>query len=69
MQALAAREQASRDAFFAQDGLLDNAYYHTIDRVYTSFPELVYASNKPETLEKAQARMLSAIANATAPLK
>jgi N-acetylated-alpha-linked acidic dipeptidase len=69
MQALAAREQASRDAFFAQDGLLENAYYHTIDRVYTSFPELVYASNKPETLEKAQARMLSAIANATAPLK
>jgi N-acetylated-alpha-linked acidic dipeptidase len=68
MQSLAAREQASRDAFFAEDGLLQNAYYHTIDRVYTSFPEIVFASGKPETLQKALARMLAAIRNATTAL-
>jgi N-acetylated-alpha-linked acidic dipeptidase len=67
MQALAAREQASRDAFFTEDGLLQNAYYHTIDRVYTSFPEIVFA-RRPEMLQKALARMLAAIKNATAAL-
>jgi hypothetical protein len=69
MQALAAREQASRDAFFVADGLLENSYYHTIDRVFTSFPEIVYSSNKPETVKKALDRIMSAIASATAALK
>jgi N-acetylated-alpha-linked acidic dipeptidase len=68
MQSLAAREQASRDAFFAEDGLLQNAYYHTIDRVYTSFPEIVFAGGKPETIQKALARMMAAIKNATIAL-
>jgi hypothetical protein len=69
MQTLAAREQASRDAFFVANGLLVDAYYHTIDRVFTSFPEIVYAGNKPDTIEKAVDRMTAAIANATLALK
>jgi hypothetical protein len=68
MQALAAREQAARDAFYATDGLLENAYYHTIDRVFTSFPEIVFGGGKPETLKKGLDRMMSAIQNATAAL-
>jgi hypothetical protein len=68
MQSLAQREQASRDAFFAEDGLLQNPYYHTIDRVFTSFPEIVFAGGKEETVQKALARMLAAIKNATAAL-
>jgi N-acetylated-alpha-linked acidic dipeptidase len=68
MRALAAREQASRDAFFVSDGLLQNSYYHTIDRVFTSFPEIVYAGGNPDTIRKALARALDAIARATAAL-
>jgi N-acetylated-alpha-linked acidic dipeptidase len=68
MQALAAREQASRDAFFISGGLLQNAYYHTIDRVFTSFPEIAYAGGNPDTIKKALARALNAIAQATAAL-
>ena len=68
MQALAAREQASRDAFFISGGLLQNSYYHTIDRVFTSFPEIAYASGNPDTIKKALARALNAIAQATAAL-
>jgi N-acetylated-alpha-linked acidic dipeptidase len=68
MQALAAREQAARDAFYATDGLLENSYYHTIDRVFTSFPEIVFAGGKPETVKKGLDRMMSAIQNATAAL-
>lgn len=65
MQTLAAKEQASRDAFFMQDGLLQNAYYHTIDRVYTSFPEIVFAGGKIDTIRHAAERMLLAVQNAT----
>jgi hypothetical protein len=68
MRALAAREQASRDAFFVRDGLLQNSYYHTIDRVFTSFPEIAYAGGNPDTIRKAIARALDAIARATAAL-
>jgi N-acetylated-alpha-linked acidic dipeptidase len=68
MQALAAREQASRDAFFISGGLLQNSYYHTIDRVFTSFPEIAYAGGNPDTIKKALARALNAIAQATAAL-
>jgi N-acetylated-alpha-linked acidic dipeptidase len=69
MQALAASEQMARDAFFLADGLLLNRYYHTIDRVYTSFPEIVFASGKPDVIKKAVDRLTSAAANATAALK
>ena len=69
MEALAAREQASRDAFFLPGGLLENAYYHTIDRVFTSFPEIVYAGGKPETVKSAYNRILSAVEAATIALE
>jgi N-acetylated-alpha-linked acidic dipeptidase len=68
MRALAAREKASRDAFFISGGLLQNSYYHTIDRVFTSFPEIAFASGNPDTIKKAIARALDAIARATAAL-
>jgi N-acetylated-alpha-linked acidic dipeptidase len=68
MQALAAREQASRNAFFITGGLLQNSYYHTIDRVFTSFPEIAFAGGNPDTIKKALARALNAIAQATAAL-
>jgi hypothetical protein len=69
MQRIAAHEQASRDAFFIPDGLLQNAYYHTIDRVFTSFPEIVFAGGKADVTKKGYDRMMAAIANATAALK
>jgi hypothetical protein len=69
MQAIAAKEQASRDAFYIPGGILQNAYYHTIDRVFTSFPEIVYAAGKTETVNKAVDRMMTALANATTALQ
>lgn len=69
MQTIAAREQASRDAFYAPDGLLQNAYYHTLDRVYTSFPEIAFAGGKTDTIRKGMDRATSAIQNATVALK
>jgi hypothetical protein len=69
MQAIAAREQNSRDAFFMPDGLLINAYYHTIDRVFTSFPEIVFAGGKQETVKKAHDRIISSVTNANAALQ
>lgn len=69
MQSLAAKEQASRDAFYVTGGLLQNGYYHTIDRVFTSFPEIAFAGAKTDTIKKCQDRILHAIANATAALK
>jgi N-acetylated-alpha-linked acidic dipeptidase len=68
MQAIAAREQASRDAFYIPSGLLENAYYHTIDRVYTSFPEIVYAGNKTDVAAKGYDRLMSALSTATSAL-
>jgi N-acetylated-alpha-linked acidic dipeptidase len=68
MRALAAREQASRDAFFISGGLLQNSYYHTIDRVFTSFPEIAFAGGNAATIKSALARALEAIARATAAL-
>lgn len=69
MESIAAREQASRDAFFMPDGLLINAYYHTLDRVYTSFPELVFAGGKQDVINKAHDRIISAVTTATTALK
>ncbi len=69
MLQLAAKERAARDAFYAPDGLLENGYYHTIDRVFTSFPEIVFAGGKPEIVKKGEDRILHAIAEAAAALK
>ncbi len=69
MQAIAAREQASRDAFFTPDGLIQNSYYHTLDRMLTSFPEIAFAGGNADTVKKGEARALTAIQNATAALR
>ncbi len=44
------------------------AYYHTIDRIFTSFPEIVFAGGKQEIITKAYDRILKATQNATASL-
>jgi N-acetylated-alpha-linked acidic dipeptidase len=69
MQAIAAREQAARDAFYIPGGLLEDSYYHTIDRVFTSFPEIVYAGGKPDVIKQALDRAMNATATATAALR
>ena len=68
MASIAAREQASRDAFYIPAGLLENAYYHTIDRVYTSFPEIVFAGSDDAVAKSAYDRILQAVRNATTAL-
>src|SRR5580700_1966433 len=68
MESLAAREQASREAFFVADGLIQDAYYHTIDRVFTSFPELVFSGGKDEVRKKGLERIMNAVQTATAAL-
>jgi hypothetical protein len=65
MERLAVREQASRDAFYMPSGLLQNAYYKTIDRVFTSLPEIAYAGSDQATLQTAQQRALVAVKTAT----
>ena len=69
MNALAAKEQASRNAFYVAGGTLFSPYYRTIDRVYTSFPELIFAGKDPAKQMQAAARMMTAIQSATAALK
>ena len=69
MQAIAVKEQASRDAFFMPDGLMENPYYHTIDRVFSGFPEIVFAGTDQATIAKAVARATDAVNAATAALK
>ncbi len=69
MQALGVKEQAARDAFFMPDGTLENPYYHTIDRVFTSFPEIVFAGTDQTTIAKAVSRATNAVNAATAALK
>jgi N-acetylated-alpha-linked acidic dipeptidase len=69
MKALATKEQASRDAFYMPDGMLQQPAYHTIDRIFTSFPEIVYAGKDQELAAKAAQRITIAISNATAALR
>jgi N-acetylated-alpha-linked acidic dipeptidase len=69
MQALAIKEQAARDAFYVPDGLLENQYYHTIDRVFSSFPEIAFAGTDQATIAKAVQRATDAANAATAALK
>jgi N-acetylated-alpha-linked acidic dipeptidase len=68
MQAIAAKEQDARDAFYMPGGLLQNAYYHTIDRVFTSFPEIAFAGANVERMEQARQRALKAVQDATEAL-
>jgi N-acetylated-alpha-linked acidic dipeptidase len=69
MKTLSQKENASRDAFYVPDGLLENKYYHTIDRVYTSFPEIAFGGKDVALQAKALGRMMAAVQNATAALK
>jgi N-acetylated-alpha-linked acidic dipeptidase len=69
MQSIAAKEKAARDAFYMPDGLVSGyAYYHTIDRIFTSFPEIVFAGGKQDVISKAYDRMLKATQDATTAL-
>jgi hypothetical protein len=69
MTQLATKIQASRDAFYMPDGLMFQPAYHTIDRVFTSFPEIAFAGKDKDKKAKAVDRMMSAVKNATAALQ
>lgn len=69
MEVLARKDQAARDAFFYPSGLTYNAYLHTIDRVFTGFPELAYAGPDKEVQKAALSRITSAVQNATEALR
>jgi N-acetylated-alpha-linked acidic dipeptidase len=69
MTQLATKEQASRDAFYMPDGLLFQSAYHTIDRVYTSFPEILFSGKDKARKAKAVERMTAAVKSATAALQ
>ncbi len=69
MAQIAAKEQASRDAFYMPDGLMFQPAYHTADRVFTSFPEIAFAGKDKAKQAKAVERMTTAIKNATAALQ
>jgi N-acetylated-alpha-linked acidic dipeptidase len=69
MAQLATKEQASRDAFYMPDGLLEQPAYHTIDRVFTSYPEILFAGKDKAKKAKAIDRMTTAVKNATAALQ
>ncbi len=69
MTQLASKIQASRDAFYMPDGLLQQSAYHTIDRVFVSFPEIVFAGKDKDKKAKAVERMTTAVKNATAALQ
>ena len=69
MTAIARQEQAARDAFFIPNGLSYNAYQHTIDRVFVSFPEVAYSGPDPTAQKAALERMISAVNSATAALR
>jgi N-acetylated-alpha-linked acidic dipeptidase len=69
MHSLLAKMQASRDAFYMPDGLLGYPYYRTIDRVYVSFPEIVFAGKDTAKQAKAVERMMTAVKNATTALQ
>jgi hypothetical protein len=73
MEALSAKIAASRDAFYSQDGLSYNRYWHTIDRFVIPFPEINYASyetdGKAEKMNAAINRLATAVGAATAALQ
>jgi hypothetical protein len=69
MQKLAAQEQAARDAFYMPGGLSFNAYYHSLDRVFTSFPEFVFAGSDTKAQQAAVDRATAALQKATGALQ
>jgi hypothetical protein len=69
MQKLAAQEQAARNAFYMPNGLSFNAYYHSLDRVFMSFPEIVFAASDTSAQQAAVERATTALQTATAALQ
>jgi len=69
MQQLAAKEQAARDAFYIPSGLSFNKYYHTLDRLFTTYPEIAFAGDNPKAQQAAVDRFTTAVQNATTALK
>ncbi|HEV3154897.1 MAG TPA: M28 family peptidase [Candidatus Baltobacteraceae bacterium] len=68
MKSLAAKEEDARAAFFAPDGLAFNKFYHTFDRVFVSYPEILFAGNDPIALQAAIDRAAAAAKTAAAAL-
>jgi len=65
MQNVAAREQQARAAFYLPEGLAFNKYLHTVDRVFVSYPEVLFAGSDSKAQQAAIDRMTAAIENAT----
>jgi N-acetylated-alpha-linked acidic dipeptidase len=68
MQSLAAKEAQARAAFFEPAGLSFNKYYHSIDRVFASYPEVLFAGNDPKAQQAAIDRITAAVQQATSAL-
>ena len=69
MQKLGVQEQAARGAFFLQDGLSFNKYLHTIDRVFVSYPEVIFAGSDTKAQQAAIDRITASVQIAAAALK
>jgi hypothetical protein len=69
MQKLAAEESTARAAFYMPGGLTFNKYYHSIDRVFMSYPEVMFAGSDAQAQQAAIDRITTSIQNATAALK
>jgi N-acetylated-alpha-linked acidic dipeptidase len=69
MQRLAALEEQARAAFFNPQGLSFNKYVHTTDRVFVSYPEVLFAGSDPKAQQAAIDRMTSAVQAATTALQ
>ncbi|MFN2450097.1 MAG: hypothetical protein ABR508_10000 [Candidatus Baltobacteraceae bacterium] len=68
MQKIAAKEQAARDAFYAPDGLAFNRYYHSTDRVFVSFPDVLFAGGDARVQQAAIDRFTAALTAAAKAL-
>jgi len=69
MEQLGAKEQAVRDAFYVPAGLSFNKYYHTLDRVFSTYPEVTFVGDNPKAQQAAVDRFATAVQNATNALK
>ncbi len=68
MKSIAAKEADARNAFFDPDGLAFNKYYHTFDRVFVSFPEVLFAGSDPAGAQAAIDHAAAAAKQAAAAL-
>ncbi len=68
MKALSAKQHAAIAAFYAEAGLSNYRYYHSIDRAPLAFPEVVNATNAADQ-QAAVDRFISVVRAATAALR